>query len=78
MEEAIELAKKYKGTAICFDNLWKPKGTAIPMNISVRLTEAIDSVIAKVHSQKDKITLQIDPDWSLTEDIDEYLKKHPS
>jgi hypothetical protein len=53
----------------------KPKGIAIPMDLVICAKEDLDSVLWKLRSREDEITLGLAPDWDLGEGIDSFLKK---
>jgi hypothetical protein len=53
----------------------KPKGIAIPMNLVIRAKEDLDSVLRKLRSGCDEITLEIAPGWDLGEEINSFLKR---
>jgi hypothetical protein len=69
----IEKGKKYKFASFGFDNLFRPKGILIAMNLPVRVTEDRNSVIQRLHSGRDKITLEIAYDWDLGKEFRDYL-----
>ncbi len=70
MEEMIMQAKKHRTVPFTFDDVVSPKGIAVSMNLSVRLKEDLDSVIRKLHSGENLVTLQIASDWDLAEEIE--------
>jgi hypothetical protein len=71
----VEHSKKHKFIPLELDCLEEPKGIAIPVNISARLRQDRESVIAELHSDKAGITLQIAPDWDLGEEVSNFLMK---
>ena len=74
-KELVEQCRKHPAIPIELDRVDKPKGIAIPMNLVVRAKEDLDSVLRKLRSGDDEITLEIAPDWDLGEEIDSFLKK---
>jgi hypothetical protein len=50
-------------------------GTAIPVNVSVRLKRDMESVIAELHLNNSYMKLEIAPYWNLSEDISNFLIK---
>jgi hypothetical protein len=54
----------------------KPKGIAIPMLLVVRAKEDLNSVLRKLRSGADEITMEIATDWDLSEAINSFLQKH--
>jgi len=74
-KELVEQCRKHPAIPIELDRLDKPKGIAIPMNIVVRAKEDLYSVLRKLHSGKNEITVEIAPDWDLGEEINSFLKK---
>ncbi len=73
VEEMIMQAKKHRAVPFAFDDIIRPKGIAVSMNLSVRLQEDMDAVIRKLHSGDGLVTLQIASDWDLAEEIHAYL-----
>jgi hypothetical protein len=59
IQQVIEKGKKHRFTSIGFDNLFRPKGILIAMNSPVRVKENWNSVIQRLHSGQDKVTLEI-------------------
>ena len=73
LEQMITQAKKHRAVPFAFDDIIRPKGIAVSMNLSVRLKEGMESVIRKLHSGDGLVTLQIASDWDLAEEIHAYL-----
>jgi len=46
------------------------------MLLVVRAKEDLNSVLRKLRSGADEITLEIAPDWDLSEEINSFLQKH--
>ncbi len=76
MEEMIMQAKKHRAVPFAFDDVVSPKGIAISMNLSVRLKEDMDSVVRKLFSGCNAITLEISPDWDLNKEIETFLRNN--
>jgi len=75
-KELVEQCRKHPAIPIELDRVDKPKGIAIPMNFVVRAKEDLYSVLRKLHSGKNEITVEITPDWDLSEEINSFLQKH--
>jgi hypothetical protein len=75
IQKVIEKGKKHRFTSFGFDNLFRPKGILIAMNLPVRVTEDRNSVIQRLHSGEDEVTLEITHDWDLGKEVRNYLKK---
>jgi hypothetical protein len=75
IQKVIEKGKEYKFTSIGLDNLFRPKGIMIAMNLPVRVKEDRNSVIQRLHSGGDEVTLEIAHDWDLGKEVRDYLKK---
>lgn len=75
-KELVEQCRKHPAIPIELDRVDKPKGIAIPMNFVVRAKEDLYSVLRKLHSGKNEITVEIAPDWDLSEEINSFLQKH--
>jgi hypothetical protein len=75
IQKVIEKGKKHRFTSIGFDNLFRPKGILIAMNLPVRVTEDRNSVIRRLHSGGDEVTLEIAYDWDLGKEVRDYLRK---
>ena len=75
-KELVEQCRKHPAIPIELDRLDKPKGIAIPMNFVVRAKEDLYSVLRKLHSGKNEITVEIATDWNLSEEINSFLQKH--
>jgi hypothetical protein len=73
-KELVEQFRKHPAIPIELDRLDKPKGIAIPMNLVIRAKEDLDSVLRKLRSGRDEITLEIAPDWNLSVEIESFLK----
>jgi hypothetical protein len=71
----IEKGKKHPFTSFGFDNLFRPKGILIAMNLAVRVKEDWNSVMRRLHSGGDEVTLEISHDWNLGEEVRDYLRK---
>ncbi len=71
----IMQAKKHRSVPFAFDDLVSPKGIAVSMNLSVRLKEAMDSVIRELQRGDSVVALQIASDRDLAEEIHAYLDK---
>ncbi len=63
IEKAIKMARDFRGIGVGFDNLLKPKGTALPIKITVQMNGDVDSVIGNIDPQKDEITIILAEDW---------------
>ena len=74
-KELIKQCKKHPAIPIELDGVDKPKGIAIPMNLVVRLREDRDSVLQKLRSGDNEITLHIAAHWNLAEEIQKFLEK---
>jgi hypothetical protein len=74
-KELVEQAKKHRSIPIELDRVDKSKGIAIPMNLVIRSREDLDSVLRKLRSGDDEITLGLALDWDLGEEIDSFLKR---
>ena len=74
-KELVVQAKKHPTITIELDRVDKPKGIAIPMNLVIRAKEDLDSVLRKLRSGEDEITLEIAPDWDLSKEIYSFLKR---
>jgi hypothetical protein len=74
-KELVEQAKMHRSIPIELDRVDKPKGIGIPMNLFIRSREDMDSVLRKLRSGEDEITLGLAPDWDLSEEIDSFLKR---
>lgn len=74
-KELVGQCRKHRSIPIELDRLDKPKGIAISMNIVVRAKENLDSILRKLRSGEAKITLEIAPDWDLSEEINSFLQK---
>jgi hypothetical protein len=74
-KELVEQAKKHRSIPIELDRVDKSKGIAIPMNLVIRSREDLDSVLRKLRSGDDEITLALALDWDLGEEIDSFLKR---
>ncbi len=72
-KELVEQCRKYPAIPIEIDGVDKPKGIAIPMNLVIRATENLDSVLRKLRSRKNEITLRIASNWDLGEEINSFL-----
>jgi hypothetical protein len=59
IQKVTEKGKEYKFTSFGFDNLSRPKGILIAMNLPVRVREDRNSVIQKLHSGGDEVTLEM-------------------
>jgi hypothetical protein len=75
IEKLVEHSKKHKAIPLEIDSLEEPKGIAIPVNISVRLRQDRESVIAELNTDRYQITLEIAPDWDLREAVTNFLLK---
>jgi hypothetical protein len=75
IQKVLKKGKEYKFTSIGFDNLFRPKGILIAMNLPVRVKEDRNSVIRRLHSGKDEVTLEIAYDWDLGKEVRDYLRK---
>ena len=73
--ELLEQAKKHRAIPIELDRVDKPKGIAIPMNLVIRATEDLDSVLRRLRSGENKMSLDLAPDWDLTGEIDSFLER---
>ena len=73
--ELIELCKKHPAIPIELDRMDKPKGIAIPMSLVVGTKEDLSSVLRKLNSGENEITLDIAPDWNLGQEIQRFLEK---
>jgi hypothetical protein len=49
-------------------------GTAIPVNVSVRLKRDMESVITELYLNNSYMKLEIASDWNLEEEIRNFLK----
>ena len=74
-KELVALCRKFPAIPIEVDRADKPKGIAIPMNLVIRAMEDLDSVLQRLRSDSNEITLSIAPDWDLSEEISSFLKK---
>ena len=52
-----------------FDDLMDPKGTALPLDITVRVDEDFNSLKKKILSKPDVVELRIEREWSLLKDM---------
>jgi hypothetical protein len=75
IQKVIEKGKKHRFNSFGFDNLFRPKGILIAMNLPVRVREDRDSVIQRLHSGGDEVTLEIAHDWNLGKEGRDYLRK---
>lgn len=75
-KELVALCRKHPAIPFEIDRVDKPKGIAIPMSLVVRAKEDRDSVLRKLRSGDDKITVEIAPDWDLKKEIETYLKNN--
>jgi hypothetical protein len=75
IQKVIEKGKEYKFTSFGFDNLSRPKGILIAMNLPVRVREDMNSVIQRLRSGGDEVTLQIAYDCDLGKEVRDYLRK---
>jgi hypothetical protein len=74
-KELVEQCKKHPAIPIELDRVDKPKGIAIPMSLVVGAKEDLSSVLRKLRSGESEITVEIAPDWDLSEEINSFLKK---
>jgi hypothetical protein len=74
-KELVEQCKKHPAIPIELDRIDKPRGIAIPMNLVVLAREDQDSILRKLHSGENEITLDISPDWNLGQEIQRFLEK---
>lgn len=74
-KELVEQCRKHPAIPIEIDRVDKAKGIAIPMNLVVRAKEDLDSILRKLRSGSNEMTLEIAPDWNLSEEISFFLKK---
>jgi hypothetical protein len=74
-KEWVEQCRKHPAIPIELDRVDKPKGIAISMNLVIQSREDMDSVLRKLRSGEDEITLGLAPDWDLGEEIDSFPKR---
>ena len=74
-KELVEQCKKHPAIPIELDRVDKPKGIAIPMSLVVGTKGDLSSILLKLRSGGSEITLEIAPDWDLSEEINSFLKK---
>ena len=72
-KELVEQCRKHPAIPIELDRMDKAKGIAIPLNLSVRIRQDMKTVIRDLHSEKNEMALDIAHDWSLKEEISQYL-----
>jgi hypothetical protein len=75
IEGLIKQAKKHRSIPFEVERLEDQMGTAIPVNVSVRLKRDMESVIAELHLNNSYMKLEIAPYWNLSEDISNFLIK---
>ena len=75
-KELVEQFRKYPAIPFEIDRADKPKGIAIPMNLVIRAVEDLNSVLQRLRSDSNEITLSIAPDWDLKKEIETYLKNN--
>lgn len=67
--ELLEAVKQYGAIRVSFDDLAEAKGTSLELNTLVRVTEPMESVVAKVKNRRDVVELKIEPGWSLLHEM---------
>jgi hypothetical protein len=75
-KELMEQCRKHPAFPIEIDRADKPKGIAIPLNIVIRAMEDLNSLLQRLRSDSNEITLTIAPDWDLKKEIETYLKNN--
>lgn len=68
-----EALTKHSPISVTFDDLVEAEGTSLEMNISPRLTESMESILAKFNSSRNVIELEIEHEWSLAKAMRECL-----
>jgi len=61
----VDALKQHSTISVTFDDLMEAKGTSLELNLFVRLTEPMESIVAKVKNRRDVVDLEIDSGWSL-------------
>jgi hypothetical protein len=54
---------------VTFDDPPEARGTSLELNIPVRVTESMGSVVAKVKNRRDVVALEIEPGWRLLKEM---------
>ena len=75
-KELVGQCRKYPSIPIEIDRADKPKGITIPMNLVIRAKEDLKSVLQRLRSDSNEITLTIAPGWDLKSEIEAYLKNN--
>lgn len=70
--ELLEAVKQHGAIRVTFDDLAEAKGTSLELNTLVRVTEPMESVVAKVKNRRDVVELKIEPGWSLLHEMLEF------
>jgi hypothetical protein len=63
--ELLDAVKQHGAIRVTFDDLAEAKGTSLELNTLVKVTEPMESVVAKVKNRRDVVELEIEPGWSL-------------
>ncbi len=74
-KELVKRCRKHAAIPFEIDREDKPKGIAIPMDLVIRVKQDLASVLRKLCSGYNKISLDLAPDWDLGEEIDSYLNR---
>jgi hypothetical protein len=76
VREALRAAEDHLGVSIGFEDVGTPRGTSIPVDATVRVTESEAQVIAKLQARTDVVQLDLAPDWSALGDLRESVAAH--
>jgi len=68
----VDALKQHSTISVTFDDLMEAKGTSLELNLFVRLTEPMESVVAKVNNRRDVVDLEIEPGWSILNNLPGY------
>lgn len=74
VRRVIASIRQHVDVVYCLDELAKPKGTSIPVDLMVRVFGAQDSILAQIGEKVSILDLELDPSWSAYDDLKRALE----